>query len=148
MVYIVIIGSSGWLINPASERLRKLSVNISTIVSPDPDIRYIIIAEQKNIGARYKWFRDKLANTESYEDLDALAAKLSVGSNRLIFTPWLSGESCPVSKSWLRGGFINLSIENIRADMIRAVLEGVSYNVRWALEGVEELLRRNKGKVD
>ncbi|NVM55445.1 MAG: hypothetical protein HWN66_17190 [Candidatus Helarchaeota archaeon] len=142
------IGSSGWLVAPTSKRLRKISVYTASIVSPDPDIRYMLIAEQKNMGACYKWFRDTIGRGESYEDLDALAAKAPPGSNRLIFTPWISGEACPISDPRLRGGFMNLSIENTRADMIRAVLEGVSYNVRWALEGVEELLGRNKAKVD
>jgi len=142
------VGSSSWFVAPVSKRLRKISMVIGSIVSPNPEIPYTLIAEQKNMGACYKWFRNTIGVNESYEDLDLLAAQAPPGSNKLIFTPWIYGESCPVMEPRLRGGYINLNIENTRADMIRAILEGVAYNARWALEGIEELINRNKGKVE
>jgi len=100
------------------------------------------------MGACYKWFKNVIGRGESYQQLDALAATSPPGANNLIFTPWLTGEACPVIEPRLRGGYNNLSMANTRADMIRAVLEGVSYNHRWALdEGVEPLVERNKGKI-
>ncbi|MHA1130704.1 MAG: xylulokinase [Candidatus Helarchaeota archaeon] len=142
------IGSSGWLMAPVSKHLRKISAATAAVPSPDPEIPYQLIAEQKNMGACLKWLRDTLERKESYADLDNLASKAPPGSNNLIFTPWIFGESCPVIEPRLRGGFINLSIENTRYDVIRAVLEGVSYNARWALQaGVEPLVKKNGGKI-
>ena len=142
------IGTSGWMMAPVSKHLRKISAATLAIPSPDPDIPYMLVAEQKNMGACLKWLRDTVERKETYADLDNLASQAPPGSNKLIFTPWLSGESCPVIEPRLRGGFLNLSIENTRYDVIRSVLEGVSYNARWALRaGVEPLVQRNGGKI-
>ncbi len=143
------IGSSGWLMAPVSKHLRKISAVTAAVPSPNPEIPYQLIAEQKNMGACLKWLRDTVERKETYADLDALAEKAPAGSNKLIFTPWIFGESCPETEPRLRGGFVNLSIGNTRYDIIRAVLEGVSYNARWALDaGVEPLVERNGGKIN
>lgn len=142
------IGSSGWLMAPVSRHLRKISAATVAVPSPNPEIIYMLVAEQKNMGACYKWFKNVIGRGESYQQLDALAATSPPGANKLIFTPWLTGEACPVIDPRLRAGYNNLSMTNTRADMVRAVLEGVSYNHRWALdEGVEPLVERNKGKI-
>ncbi|MHA1264528.1 MAG: xylulokinase [Candidatus Helarchaeota archaeon] len=142
------IGSSGWLMAPVSKFLRKISAATVSVPSPNPELPYQIIAEQKNMGACLKWLRDTVERKESYGDLDNLATKAPPGSNKLIFTPWIYGESCPDIAPRLRGGFINLNIENSRYDVIRSVLEGVAYNARWALqEGVEPLVKKNGGKI-
>ncbi len=142
------VGSSGWLMAPTSKFLRKISAATITVPSPNPDLPYQLIAEQKNMGACLKWLRDTVERKESYADLDNLASKAPPGSNRLIFTPWISGESCPVIEPRLRGGFFNLNINNSRYDIIRSVLEGVAFNARWALQsGVEPLVKKNGGKI-
>jgi xylulokinase len=142
------IGSSGWLMAPVSKHLRKISAATLAVPSPDPEMKYMLVAEQKNMGACYKWFKNALGQGESYQQLDELAGTAPPGSNKLIFTPWLTGEACPLIEPRLRGGFLNLNIEHTHADLVRAVLEGVSYNQRWALdEGVEPLIGRNGGKI-
>ncbi len=38
--------------------------------------------------------------------------------------------------------FTTLSLQHTRADLIRAVLEGVAYNTRWLMESVERFIKR------
>ena len=54
----------------------------------------------------------------------------------LTFLPYLSGERTPHNDSRIRGGFLNLDIGHTRADMTRAVLEGVSFGLRDSLEAL------------
>jgi xylulokinase len=56
--------------------------------------------------------------------------------------PWLNGERTPVEDRNLRGGFLNLSLATGRAELARAVLEGVALNARWMLDAVESFIRR------
>jgi xylulokinase len=56
----------------------------------------------------------------------------------VIFTPWLAGERTPIGDRKARAGFHNLSLTTTRADLVRAVLEGVAYNDRWLHEAVEK----------
>ena len=60
------------------------------------------------------------------------------GANGVIFTPWLHGNRCPFEDSNAGGMFFNIRIENGKRDMIRAVLEGICYHLRWLLESVLE----------
>ena len=73
-----------------------------------------------------------------YARIDALAASAPAGSDGVIFTPWLNGERTPVDDHRLRGGWHNLSLPTTRADLVRAVLEGVAFNRRWLLDAVEK----------
>jgi xylulokinase len=60
----------------------------------------------------------------------------------VIFTPWLYGEHTPVADPYLRAAFANLSLRTTRAHMVRAVMEGVAYNTRWLMGGVESFIGR------
>jgi xylulokinase len=64
------------------------------------------------------------------------------GSGGVIFTPWLNGERTPVDDHTIRGGWHNLSLRTDRAEMVRAVLEGVAFNSRWLLDAVEKFTGR------
>jgi xylulokinase len=83
----------------------------------------------------------------SFDDLTALAATSPPGARRVIFTPWLEGERTPVSDSHLRGGFHNISLATTRADLVRAVMEGVAYNDHWLHGHVERFAGRRLDPV-
>ena len=51
----------------------------------------------------------------------------------MLYTPWLFGERSPVDDPSLRAGLLNISLQHSRADMIRAILEGVALNTRWMM---------------
>ena len=54
-----------------------------------------------------------------------------------MFLPWLNGSLAPIASGSIRGGFVNMSLETQRADLVRAVVEGVAHNVAWLLPHVE-----------
>ncbi|MDW8147855.1 MAG: FGGY-family carbohydrate kinase [Roseiflexaceae bacterium] len=76
-----------------------------------------------------------------------MAEREAPGSGGLIFTPWLYGERTPVEDHTLRGGFHNLSLTTTRAQMARAVMEGVAYNMRWLRDAVRRFMRRSPGAI-
>jgi xylulokinase len=59
------------------------------------------------------------------------------GSEFLVCTPWMYGERSPVADTWVRSTFFNLSADHTREHLLRAVYEGVAYNLRWMIEIVE-----------
>ena len=61
-------------------------------------------------------------------------SKVPPGANGVIFTPWLHGNRCPFEDANAAGMFFNIRVENGKRDMIRAVLEGICYHLRWLLE--------------
>jgi xylulokinase len=56
--------------------------------------------------------------------------------------PWLYGERAPVEDPLLRAALVNYSLAHRRADVIRAVLEGVALNSRWLFGHVERFFGR------
>ena len=78
---------------------------------------------------------------------DRMAAESPVGSNGVIFMPWIFGSTFPEQDANMRGGFINLSPQATRNDMVRAVFESYALTLKWVLETYEAKLKRKIEKV-
>lgn len=108
--------------------------------------RYLVANNHDTSGRSLQWLRDVLtpdgAEPPGYDALDALAAGSPAGAGGVIFTPWLAGERTPIGDRKARAGFHNVSLTTGRADLVRAVLEGVAYNDRWLHEAVEKFVGR------
>ena len=95
-------------------------------------------------GGSYQWTRDQLCPLEvecaaklgvsPYELMNVQAENSPAGANGLIFLPYLLGERSPRWNPRARGAFIGLTIRHTRADMIRAVLEGITMNLRVIID--------------
>jgi|SRR5579871_28710 len=90
-------------------------------------------------GLSLQWFRNNLAPGNPYDDLTAEAAKAPAGSQGLFWLPYLMGERTPHLDARASGGWVGLTARHTRADLIRALLEGVSYSQKDCLEIVESL---------
>ncbi len=146
------VGTSSWMLAHVP-RMRSDPLHNQAALPAALPGRYLLLNEQECAGACLSFLRDRLllvddeltpgANRDgAYAAFDRLAAGVPAGSGGVIFTPWLYGERTPVEDHHVRGGFFNLSLETDRAQMIRAVLEGVAYNTRWLFDGVESFLGR------
>ncbi len=146
------IGTSAWLGCHVPFKKSDLLHNMASLPSALPG-RYLLINEQESAGACLTLLRDSLlyaddafaaspAPADFFARLEAAARAAPAGSRRLLFTPWLHGERSPVDQRTLRGGWHNLSLRSTRSDMVRAVYEGVAFNMRWLMQAVEGFIRR------
>jgi len=88
-------------------------------------------------GLCLRWLRDLLGmqNSENaYAIFSTEAAEIPIGSEGLVFLPYLYGERTPHMDSCARGAFIGLAAHHTRGHMARAVMEGVSFAIRQSLE--------------
>lgn len=100
-------------------------------------------------GLSMRWLRDTVCSAEvleagktcvdPYEVMTAKAKNSPIGANRLIYLPYLMGERTPHADPDCRGAFIGLSASHTRSDLIRSVMEGVSYSLRDCLEVLAEV---------
>jgi xylulokinase len=140
----VYLGTSGW-VGVVTKRTPRGKCGAATIQSADPD-KTFLFAETEAAGGCIQWIADQFYKAEKkdpnipnvYALMDDEVAKIPPGSNYLLFTPWIYGERAPVDDSYVRATFLNLSAEHTREDMLRAVYEGVGYNIRWIVEIVEK----------
>lgn len=94
-------------------------------------------------GLSLRWFRDAFCQAEvqaaaamgvdPYDLINVAIEKTQRGANRLIFLPYLMGERTPHLDPDCRGAFVGLSAMHTRQDMMRAVMEGVTYALRDSL---------------
>lgn len=93
-------------------------------------------------GLSLRWLRDLLhmsAQEDAYATLSAEASSVAPGAEGLIFLPYLTGERTPHMDPLARGAFIGLSAYHDRGHLARAVMEGVSFALREALDIALEL---------
>jgi Sugar (pentulose and hexulose) kinases len=66
------------------------------------------------------------------------------GANGLIFLPFLGGERAPLWDANARGSFFGLNNLHTRADMLRAVMEGICMNIATVYQAVCDLVGQPK----
>jgi xylulokinase len=146
------IGTSSWISAHVPFKKTDLFHSFGSFPSPIPG-RYLILTEQECAGKCLTWLRDnvlyhkdELMQEEKTPDifkfLDRIVSRVPPGANNVIFTPWLYGERTPVEDCHIRASFFNLSLENTKADLGRAVFEGVAFNQKWLLSPVEKFMGR------
>jgi xylulokinase len=96
-----------------------------------------VMGVTQGAGLSLQWFRRNLAPTADYDTLTAEAAAAPAGSQGLYWLPYLMGERTPHLDATARGGWIGLTARHARADLIRALLEGVAYSQKDCLDIIE-----------
>jgi xylulokinase len=98
-----------------------------------------VMGVTQGAGLSLQWFRKNLAPDANYDALTAEAANAEAGSQGLFWLPYLMGERTPHLDATVRGGWIGLTAKHTRADLIRSLLEGVSYSQKDCLEIIEQM---------
>ncbi|MEQ1787344.1 MAG: FGGY-family carbohydrate kinase, partial [Acidimicrobiales bacterium] len=140
------ISTTGWISCPVPFKRTDIVRQIASVPGVQPG-RYLIADNHETAGMCLQWLRDGVLGGDDYDALTAEAADAAPGSGSVLFTPWLAGERSPVEDHKARGGFHNLSLQTTRADLVRAVLEGVAYNSRWLHDAVERFAKRELGPL-
>ncbi len=140
------LGTTGWVSCPLSKKKTNVFSQMATVPGIGP-LRYLLGNNQETAGRCLQWFREGLAGwgdeePPTYEEILEAAGSAPPGANGVVFTPWLTGERCPVDDADARAGFHHLSVTTTQADMARAVLEGVAFNSRWMLEAADAFVGR------
>ena len=146
-------GTSGWVSTVTDRQLVDVSAMIAAIVGAQSG-RYNYFAEMETAGKCLEWVRDHLALDEIgiylekkditegreaiarslYDYMTETVAKAPAGSGGVLFTPWLHGNRCPFEDPTAAGMFFGICLETGKTELIRAVLEGICYHLRWMLE--------------
>lgn len=84
-------------------------------------------------GAAIKWMKNTLFPELSYDEIDALAGQSPVGSNGVIFWPFLSG----LAAANVFGKFDGLKLSTGRPDLARALFESLAFESRIIIEAAE-----------
>jgi len=106
---------------------------------------YVSGGPTNNGGIIFEWFtrqfgffRDPFDIEHSMQELMAEAAKVPVGSDGLLFLPYLLGERAPIWNANARGMYFGLNIKHERNHFVRATIEGILYEIYSIGKTLEE----------
>ncbi len=141
------IGTSAWA-GVTTAKSPKFKNGAVCLQSADP-LKNLVVGITESAGNNLEWLinqfykkeREEFGEDEIYNILDKEAGRIPAGSNHLIITPWFLGERCPVSTTTTRSTIFNLSLEHTRGHFVKALSEGIGYNLRWILENYEKDFR-------
>lgn len=139
----IYLGTSGW-VGVSTAKPFTGHHGIVCMQAADPE-KVMLMAEMETAGACLKWIADNFYQAEKadpnipnvYALMDEKVQTVPAGSGGIICTPWIYGERAPISDTWVRSTFFNMSAEHTREHMLRAVYEGVAYHLRWMIDVVE-----------
>ena len=132
------LGTSGVVFAHMEQVAYDPSGRVHTFCHAVPD-KWHVMGVTQGAGLSLQWFRNQLAPGTEYDALTKEAAKSPAGAQGLFWLPYLMGERTPHLDSTARGGWIGLTAKHTRADLIRSVIEGVSYSQKDCLDIIEQL---------
>lgn len=150
------VGTTGQVLAHVPDKRSDFDNEILSMPSPIAG-RHLAMAEN-GLGARpldvflrqQVFVNDSLANhaaQDPFATLEDVIRSVPPGSGNVLFLPWLRGSGSPVSSTTARGGFLNLGLDTTRAQLVRAVLEGCAFNLRWLLPAVERFAEHSFAKL-
>ena len=142
------IGSSGVVFAFMEKPARDQKGRVHTFCHAVPQ-KWHVMGVTQGAGLSLRWFRDRFASQEvslaaflrqdAYELLTQQAAQAKPGCEGLLFLPYLMGERTPHLDANARGVLFGLTARHTRADVIRALLEGVAYSLKDSFEIFREM---------
>jgi gluconokinase len=106
---------------------------------------YVSGGPTNNGGVVFEWFTRQFGDfgtafdiEHSIKDMMTEAARVAVGSEGLLFLPYLLGERAPIWNANARGTFFGLNIKHEKKHLMRAIIEGVMYEMYSIGKTLEE----------
>lgn len=142
------IGTSGVVYAHTKEMAIDPKGRVHTFCCAVPG-EWHVMGVTQGAGLSLKWFRDnfcqdiiaeaKEKGIDPYDITNVMAEESGISARRLLFLPYLMGERTPHLDPNARGAFVGLSAIHERSDMIRAIMEGVTYSLKDCLSVLEEM---------
>jgi xylulokinase len=142
------IGTSGVVFAFMESPARDQKGRVHTFCHAVPQ-EWHVMGVTQGAGLSLRWFRDQFGGQElnlapflgqdAYELLTQQASQAKPGCEGLIFLPYLMGERTPHLDANARGVLFGLTGRHTRADVIRAVLEGVAFSLKDSFGIFEEM---------
>jgi gluconokinase len=113
---------------------------------------FVIGGATNNGGIALEWLTKKIINSELNKSINSELNKdfnselneliksaelINIGSDDLLFIPFILGERALIWDANVRGAFLNLSFEHTQAHFIRATLEGILFNLQHIHAAIE-----------
>lgn len=126
------LGSSSWITVSVDEPLVDFNSRIFTFAHCVPG-QFLPSVGTYAFGSALAWAADRFfteyTGNDKYDEIGKLAESSIAGAHGVMFNPSLAGGSAFDKSPNIRGSLFNLSLENTKADIARAVFEGITLHL-------------------
>lgn len=116
---------------------RHMDQNFTSVAHVVND-KYYMMGMIVASGGILEWFKREF-HCASFDELMEEAARQPIGSNGCMLLPYFAGKYTLGSDAAARGAFVGLTTATKRGDMVRALLEGLCYEMLGILEGMQKI---------
>lgn len=126
------------LMNTGSHSIRCDSGLLTSVAwSLDGKVTYALEGSAFNAGSAIQWLRDQCGVIATAHDVDILAESIP-NNGGVYFVPAFTGLGAPYWDSYARGSFFGLTRGSGKAELSRAVLEGIAFEVADLVQTMNE----------
>ena len=119
------IGTAGQLSYRSDSPVLNPDLTTNTFTSYRED-QWLVMGAIMNAGVTLKWF-NSLFEKADYDEIERMVSSVRPGSGGVVFLPYLNGERTPHLNPDLSGVLFGVNLNTGRAELTRAVMEGVVY---------------------
>ncbi len=128
------MGTSAWIASTSDEPSMDEEMTVFNFVHMIEG-KYVPCGAMSSSGTAYDWGLKMLiqpgldSGSDIYVEAEKLMATSPPGSNDLVFLPYMHGERSPRWNPNARGSYFGLTTNHNQSDMLRAIVEGITYNL-------------------
>jgi xylulokinase len=134
----VVLGTSGVVLAPLPAYAHDPDARVHAFCHAVP-ATWQAMGVMLSAAGSLRWLHDAIAPDVPFDRLVEEAEAWAPGAEGLLFLPYLAGERTPHADPDARGAFVGLELRHDRGALVRAVLEGVAFGLRDALDLLQEL---------
>ncbi|NWF69161.1 MAG: pentose kinase [Chloroflexi bacterium] len=144
------LGSSAWLAVSSAQPVVDLAIKPFVFAHVIPRMTTSATSIFA-AGSTLRWLRDVVltqyqeraaaSGTDAYDLMVAAAMRSPIGARRLFFNPSLAGGSAAYPNPYIRGAFLGLELRHSADDMMRAALEGITFDLSIMYQKLAQLVK-------
>jgi xylulokinase len=138
--WLCTIGTSGQLFVSTDEPGIVSNGTLHSFAHAAPG-KWVLMGATLSAGMSFKWLAESIFTKDiEIKDLLDQASTANPGAKQLLFLPYLFGERSPYMDEKAKGTFIGFTNEHTKAEMARAVVEGVLYSLYQSFKIIENTI--------
>ncbi len=130
-------GTGGFLIAATGRVPDDLKPDVICNAASLPGL-YILETSMLTCCSAFDWFTRNFYNKCSYDLINSDVDESPAGANGVICVPYFQGRSTPDWNNYAKGGFLGVTLNTSRGDMLRSLLEGISYEIANETDIIEK----------
>lgn len=148
------LGSSSWIAVVSDEPILDLHY-LPFVFEHCVEGYYASATSIFSAGSSFRWVRDVICPDlvekennheigDAYDEMNKMVQQSPIGSNKLLFNPSFAGGAMIEENPDICGGYAGLRLGHNRNDLVRAAMEGITYNLCYAMN----ILKKYQPDID